>query len=274
MKTKYCSIQITGILWLISLTFLGCSSQRNNSTGLSRQYNSIESSRRHNSTRSNEYSGRYIIGVKQNDHKTKTSILAVSEKISNEIYAELEQAYRKESDRKDKRTRLSQKNIEMDLSAHPLTIMTFTDSNKIQSSVDFGRTLTECLITSFEQKGFGVIELRKTNEIHIEKRNGEYFLSRNAEELSPDIQFSRVLAGTYSIGYDTVIVNARLIEVSTGKIVASNSLEMKIDENIWYLLTNGGTLTEMVKKLPADFVDADYYQRVGVNTFERKPNKL
>ncbi len=244
-------MQIAGIFLFVFFILSGCSSHRYNSIG------------------SNNSSGRYIIDSPRNDYKARTSMLSASERISDEIYANLEQTYRK-----DGRARLSQKDIERDLNAHPLTIMTFTDSNRFQSSADFGRTLTECLITSFERKGFGVIELRKTNKIHIEKRNGEYFLSRDAKELSQDIQFSRVLAGTYSIGFDTVIVNARLIEVATGKIIASNSLEMKIDENIWYLLTNGGTLTEMVKKLPFDFVDDDYFQKIGVDTFEREPSKL
>ena len=161
----------------------------------------------------------------------------------------------------------------MDLSTDPLTIMTFTDTNRFQSSVDFGRTLTECLFTSFEKRGFDVLELRKTNEIHIEKRNGEYFLSRDVNEINQSIQFSRVLVGTYSIGYDSVFVNARLIEVSTGKIIASSSLEMDIDENLWFLLTNGGTLTEMVEKLPSNF-DGRYFQKIGINIFERKPKDL
>ena len=251
MKNKYCFMQIAGIFLVILLTVMGCSSNR------------------YNSMRPNESPGQYIVDSGSNDHKTNTSILAVSERISNEIYADLERAYRK-----DTGARFSQADIIMDLSAHPLTIMTFTDLNRFQTSVDFGRAITECLITSFEQKGFGVIELRKTNEIHIEKRNGEYFLSRDVKEINQNLQFSRVLVGTYSIEYDTVIVNARLMEVSSGRIIASVSLEMGIDENIWFLLTNGGTLAEMVKKLPFDFVDNSYFQKIGVNGFERKPKKL
>ena len=251
MKNKYCTMPILGVSCVMFFLFSGCSSHR------------------YASMKANRPAGQYVVDGKSNVHKTRNSILAASESISDEIYEDLKRIYRK-----DPKTRFSKKGIDGDLNVHPLTIMTFTDTNRFQSSVDLGRTLTECLITALEQKGFGIIELRKTNEIHIEERNGEYFLSRDIKEINPSIQFSRVLVGTYSIEYDTVIVNARLLEVSTGKVIASSSFEMGIDENIWYLLTNGGTLAEMVKQHPFDFVGDGYFNEIGVNTFERKQKKL
>ncbi len=251
MKIEHDSWQIS--LVVISIIMIVCSS-----------CSSLKSNFRTSDDFINEQT---VINSSKDNKKTKTSILKISEDIAHEIYIDLKRVPSRETN-----NHVFQKADDIDLSGYPLTIMTFTDTNHFQSSVDFGRTITECLIASFEQKGFNVLEFRKTNEIHIEKRNGEYFLSRDIGEINKSIKFSRVLVGTYSIGYDTVIVNARLLDIPTGKIVASSSSEIEIDENIWFLLTNGGTLTEVVKKLPFDF-DKAYLKNIGITAYERRLNK-
>jgi TolB-like protein len=215
---------------------------------------------------SNGASGqKYIIDREREVDRQKVSVLDVSEKIAEEIVADLRRG------REHERTYHFAMENRLDGSEPPMAIMTVTDANYLQTTVDFGRALTECLITSFEQQGFRIIEIRKTNEVHLEKRNGEYYLSRDLKEIKKSVPFSRVLVGTYSVAYDTVILNTRLIDAVTGKILGSSAKEISIDENVRSLLTNGGSLSEMADRIHLA-TDGAHFREVGITAFERQPS--
>ena len=196
--------------------------------------------------------------------ESKPHLLQVSQDIAREISADL---IRAEADKK-KHTLIQWKESRLfDMENYPLAVMTFTDTNNLQASADFGRTLTECLIASFEQEGFHILELRKAHQIHIEKGNGEYLLSRDITQINQAPRFSGALVGTYTIMYDSVIINSRLLDVLTGEVMASSSKQIEIDERIFFLLTNGGALTEVAGRLPQKEI---YLKSLGVTVFDRR----
>jgi len=157
----------------------------------------------------------------------------------------------------------------------PLIVMTFTDVNRLQTTLNFGRAMTDCVISSLQQQGFDVIELRTTNQIHMEQRNGEYFLSRKPDEVNKAKKFKVGLVGTYSIAYNRVIVNARLVETSEGspgRVISSSSLEIPVTNNIIHLLTNTSKAGPQDRKIHIANDIQCLTDEADVSVFERRPD--
>ncbi|MCP4714015.1 MAG: hypothetical protein GY868_02775 [Deltaproteobacteria bacterium] len=142
-----------------------------------------------------------------------------------------------------------------DLEDDTLIVTTFSRVHDLQETTDFGRTLTDCMISALQKRYFRIVELRKTKQLHVEEKNGEYMLSRRLSEISSRIKSRACMVGTYSIAYDRVIVNARIVDMADGSVLSSCAREMRLDRNIRRLLA---------QELPpaADF-------KPGVTVFER-----
>jgi hypothetical protein len=63
-----------------------------------------------------------------------------------------------------------------------LVISSFGELKNLSRTSSFGRYLAEQLMGELQRQGHRVVELRKTTNIHVQERRGEYGLSRNAAE--------------------------------------------------------------------------------------------
>ena len=153
-----------------------------------------------------------------------------------------------------------------------ILVATFADVNNLQTSLNFGRTLTDCLISSLNQQHFKVIELRKTLQVYVEEKNGEYLLSRKISEINTKLKAHACVVGTYSLAYDTVIVNTRLIDMGNSNVISSSSLEIPIDKNIQHLLTNSNKTNRIDGRINVANVvdDRSYFIEKAVRVFERR----
>ncbi len=107
--------------------------------------------------------------------------------------------------------------------ASGLAVCSFVELKKLTRTSSFGRYLAEQLMTDFQQRGFPVNEIRKTNEILIQERRGEYGLSRDPESIRKRINSGTLLTGTYTLTDHHVFVNARIIEAKNGTLLSSAS---------------------------------------------------
>lgn len=102
----------------------------------------------------------------------------------------------------------------------PIGVSVIVDLNRLHQTTDFGRLLSEDLISELQRKNMAVVDLRSQTFMLINNK-GEFYLSRNIKNLRAEYRLGYVLVGTYSVGdYDTS-VNARIIDVSNGFVVAS-----------------------------------------------------
>ncbi|CAM3589527.1 FlgO family outer membrane protein [Arcobacter aquimarinus] len=102
----------------------------------------------------------------------------------------------------------------------PVLITSFVRLDKLKETSEFGRVIGESMINELSNRGFNVIEYRGQMAVSINEQ-GEYFISRKPHELKGSVPSTYVVVGTYSRQAGRVILNARVIDNITGKIISS-----------------------------------------------------
>lgn len=102
----------------------------------------------------------------------------------------------------------------------PVLITSFVRLDRLKETSEFGRVIGESLINELSNKGFNVIEYRGQMAVSINDQ-GEYFISRKPHEIKNTIPNTYVVVGTYSRQVGRIILNARVIDNVTGKIITS-----------------------------------------------------
>ncbi|MFP3982209.1 MAG: FlgO family outer membrane protein [Desulfurivibrionaceae bacterium] len=104
--------------------------------------------------------------------------------------------------------------------ADGLLATTFVKLDNLYSTSSFGRYLAEQLMTEFRQLGYNVIDVRKSRSLMLKKQTGEFGISRDSSELKEEISADGMLSGTYVAGPEEILVNARILDNKTGRLLA------------------------------------------------------
>ena len=102
----------------------------------------------------------------------------------------------------------------------PVLITSFVRLDEFKKTTEFGRVVSESLINELSNRGFNIIEFRGQMAVSINDE-GEYFISRKPHEIKGSIPNTYVVAGTYSRQAGRIMLNARVIDNITGKIITS-----------------------------------------------------
>lgn len=111
-------------------------------------------------------------------------------------------------------------------SSMSVVITTFVDLNDLARTSVFGRMVAEKMIDEMNRLGFTVVELRRAQDIFVKKDGGEFILSRDVEAISKTTSASALLAGTYVVTPKTILINARLMDIKSPKVISTVSLEL------------------------------------------------
>ena len=103
----------------------------------------------------------------------------------------------------------------------PVLITSFVRLDKFDETTEFGRIVSESLIDELSNRGFNIIEFRGQLAVSLNE-NGEYFISRKTNKIKSKIPNTYVVVGTYSRQYGKVMLNARVIDNITGKIISTS----------------------------------------------------
>ena len=103
----------------------------------------------------------------------------------------------------------------------PVLITSFVRLDNLKKTTEFGRIISESLINELSNRGFNIIEYRGQLNVSINDE-GEYFISRKIKKLKSDIPNTYVVVGTYSRQYGKIMLNARVIDNITGKIISTS----------------------------------------------------
>ena len=103
----------------------------------------------------------------------------------------------------------------------PVLITSFVRLDNFKKTTEFGRIVSESMINELSNRGFNIIEYRGQMAVSVNER-GEYFITRNPYKLKDDIPNTYVVVGTYSRQFGKVMLNARVIDNITGKIISSS----------------------------------------------------
>jgi TolB-like protein len=97
----------------------------------------------------------------------------------------------------------------------------FADVNNLTSSSTFGRMASQQLVSAFVIEGYSFVEMLMRNSVYVDRREGEFLLSREVADISTEHNAPVVLVGTYAVGDDNVFVTARLIRTADNVIIGS-----------------------------------------------------
>ncbi|MGB5791365.1 FlgO family outer membrane protein [Poseidonibacter sp.] len=102
----------------------------------------------------------------------------------------------------------------------PVIITSFVRLDEFKKTSEFGRVVSESMINELSNRGFNIIEFRGQMAVSVND-NGEYFITRKVQKLKGKIPNTYVVVGTYSRQFGRIMLNARVIDNITGKIITS-----------------------------------------------------
>ena len=119
----------------------------------------------------------------------------------------------------------------------PVIVTTFVDLNDLNHTSVLGRLLAEKLIDELSRNGFDVSEIRKARDLFIREQVGETILSRDAAELLQNSDARAILVGTYVATGKALMINSRLLDLHSPRILSSCSYELVMSPEIEALLS-------------------------------------
>ncbi len=119
---------------------------------------------------------------------------------------------------------LTEPDPEIGMLADGLIVCTFVDLKKLYRTSSFGRYVAEQLMNEFQSRNYTVVELRKSHSVLIQEKRGEYGLSRDPDEIGGTVEAGAMLTGTYTEAGDNIIVNAKIIDNRTAKLLSSATM--------------------------------------------------
>lgn len=126
-----------------------------------------------------------------------------------------------------------------------LAIATISDSSLIETSSPLGRMISDQLGARFVQLGYNVSEVRLRNDINVQQSydgvwDGEYVLSRDRTQLAAKTNARSVVSGTYVVGSDSVLVNLRMIDVTSARVLAAYDYSLPMTDDVRRLVRSEG----------------------------------
>lgn len=125
-----------------------------------------------------------------------------------------------------------------------LVFTTLVDLDELHTTSKFGRTLSEALATRLFQHGYGIEEIRKISGVLIKDNYGEIILSRDAKRLAKEHDCDVVVAGTYALTPETVIINVKFLDALSQEVLSVAGMELQRTSAINYLLSDKGGIVD------------------------------
>lgn len=124
-----------------------------------------------------------------------------------------------------------------------VAVATINDINMMESSSPLGRIIADQVGARFAQLGHDVSEIRLRNDINVQQSmdtswDGEYVLSRDRTQLAAKTNARTVVTGTYALGADSVLVNLRMIDVNTARVLAAHDYSLPMSDDVRRLTRN------------------------------------
>lgn len=129
----------------------------------------------------------------------------------------------------------------------PVIVGTVANVDTLETSDTFGRVVTEQVASRLTQTGHVVSEVKLRNSVNIKqdmnsrRESGEYVLTRDVDTVRKEYKVGRVITGTYGVAGDEILVNLKMIDVATGRILGAVDYSVDVDANTMKLIQNEGS---------------------------------
>lgn len=102
-----------------------------------------------------------------------------------------------------------------------IMVCTFVELKKLSRTSSLGRYVAEQLMNEMQKRHYEVVEIRKSQAIMMQEKRGEFGLSRNPAEVSQTVAAGAMLTGTYTPSKDSIVINARIVDNRSAKLLSS-----------------------------------------------------
>lgn len=137
-----------------------------------------------------------------------------------------------------------ERNVDRKSLANTFVVTSFTNLNKVTETSGLGRLIGENLMHELQVRRWQVFEIRMAKDISIND-TGEFSLSRNSAQIKNSYPLGGIVTGTYSMAGNDIIINARVVDISTGLVISSAQTHLPVDPFTEMLLYNSDKLPEM-----------------------------
>lgn len=110
-----------------------------------------------------------------------------------------------------------------------IAITSFVNLHNLERTSYFGRTISEAFFNELFVRGFNVVDFRGKRNISI-NNTGEFFITRDIKKVRKEIKNKYVLVGTYTVLYNKILINARIMDNLTGELVATGKTYIRTND--------------------------------------------
>ena len=107
-------------------------------------------------------------------------------------------------------------------STSSIIVASMVELDNLEKSSPFGQLNAQQIGSRLSQHGFKVLEARLASELRLQKRNGEFMLTReSAELLARNHDAHAALIGVYSEGHDKIYISTRIVRLNDNALIAA-----------------------------------------------------
>jgi len=127
-----------------------------------------------------------------------------------------------------------------DAFAARIAVVAAVPLSDFKKETEFGRLVSEYLLTDLADRGLRVTELRLGRDINILPRTGEFIMSRNPGELASNVQdLDYVVVSTFSNTRRSLILQGRLVSLKNGLVESAWRYTMPLSRELVGLFSAG-----------------------------------
>ncbi|OGQ98968.1 MAG: hypothetical protein A2505_05065 [Deltaproteobacteria bacterium RIFOXYD12_FULL_55_16] len=125
-----------------------------------------------------------------------------------------------------------------------ILVCTFVELKKLSRTSSLGRYVAEQLMNEMQQRHYEVLEIRKSQAVMLQEKRGEFGLSRNPAEISQTVTAGAMLTGTYTPSKDSIVINARIIDNQSARLLSSATVIIPRNQLAEQLLADTASVRE------------------------------
>ncbi|VAY86578.1 hypothetical protein MNB_ARC-1_523 [hydrothermal vent metagenome] len=122
--------------------------------------------------------------------------------------------------------------------SQPTIVTSFVSLDNLKQTSKLGRLISESLMHELQVRKWSVVEVKMARSMAINS-DGEFFLSRDVDKIKKNFRARSIVTGTYVVSDDTVIVNAKVLNIDSGVILSSGQIAIPFD-SVATMVNQGG----------------------------------
>ena len=141
-----------------------------------------------------------------------------------------------------------ERNLDKKVLTNTFIVTAFADLNRLNETSSLGRLVSEDLIHELQVRHWNIFDVRLTKDVIINEA-GEFSLSRDISKIRDTYKVGGIVAGTYSVNRNHIIVNARVIDIETGIVSSAGQIHLPLNghaEGLLYDSLNGRSTMKIV----------------------------